>query len=1092
MKRVYLLLLALLITSVAIAQSPSGRLPKTVVADVLAQMPAKNSDIYMQMMNDLVESGTEGLALLTGGMSPDGDNTAVSYAIGGLTYYVTTPGKEKERAAVEQAIIGALERASDREIKAFFIRQLQVVGTDASIDVLKKYAVGKELVQEAVAALTELQAAAAVESIFTQIPCKSIAAYAAGNLGLKSQEKLLQSWLMPSDVKQQKAVLYALSHVGGESSVALLRKAAQSVGYIFEPTGATESYLAILKRFPDKKEIAKLLKNSDANIRTAAIQIMAASEGKAALPYIEKALNDGDRAYRNAALVSAESFDDQDFYANLAASVSKMKPETATDVVNWLGTERAVCAVESVIPLLTSDCKELRTAAMAALARMNDPRGAVAMIKLFSNDNSELIGELKDVLVWYKSNQNKALVAALPTASAVGKVAIVELLSEKRATEAVGAILDLTSSKGVLADAAYAALTNVATSAQLDKICSMLDGGAPVGDAVGSILAKMPQAEALSIVKAKMKGKESLYYPVLSFVKSPEAFDIVKIGIANGDKAAAKAALAWSGFEASKTLFDMFKNTGSDEALAAYINLLGAVKFNDTQRLIYLRNALEIAKTAAQQNMLLEKIGSCNTFNALLLAGRYLDNVDTRHKAGTAVMQITLKDKEYAFWSDEQKALLEKFLAVRGGGDASYDKEAIKKYMAEAPSEIGFVSIFNGKDLSGWKGLVQNPIARAKMKPAELAAAQDKADEVMRNGWEVRDGVLYFTGKGDNLCTDKMYGDFEMYVDWKILPEGDAGIYLRGAPQVQVWDTTLRSVGAEVGSGGLYNNQKNQSKPLVLADNAIGDWNTFYIKMVGERVTVLLNGIKVVDNVILENYWDRKQPIFAVEQIELQAHGNEVAYRDIYVKELPQAAKFKLSEQEKADGFKVLFDGFSMNEWIGNTKDYVAEEGTITLYPNNGGGGNLYTKDEYADFIFRFEFMLTPAANNGLGIRTPLQGDAAYVGACELQILDSEHPVYKDLEVYQYHGSAYGIIPAKRGFLKPVGEWNYQEVEVKGSHIKVTLNGTVILDGDIAQASKNGTADRQHHPGLNNAKGHVAFLGHGSLVRFKNIRIKTL
>ena len=154
---------------------------------------------------------------------------------------------------------------------------------------------------------------------------------------------------------------------------------------------------------------------------------------------------------------------------------------------------------------------------------------------------------------------------------------------------------------------------------------------------------------------------------------------------------------------------------------------------------------------------------------------------------------------------------------------------------------------------------------------------------------------------------------------------------------------------------------------------------------------------------------------------------------------------------------------------------------------------NALNKDEYKDFVFRFEFKLTPGANNGLGIRTPTEGDAAYVGM-ELQILDNDAPIYKNLEPYQYHGSVYGVIPAKRGALKPVGEWNYQEVIAKGNHIKVILNGEVIVDGDIAKESDNGkaTMDHKQHPGLLNEKGHIGFLGHGSEVHFRNIRIKEL
>lgn len=200
----------------------------------------------------------------------------------------------------------------------------------------------------------------------------------------------------------------------------------------------------------------------------------------------------------------------------------------------------------------------------------------------------------------------------------------------------------------------------------------------------------------------------------------------------------------------------------------------------------------------------------------------------------------------------------------------------------------GFTALFNGKDLTGWKGLVADPPTRAKMSPEQLAAAQEQADKSMRDHWKVENGALVFDGKGQSLCTAKDYGDFEMYVDWKILKAGDSGIYLRGTPQVQIWDTDLTQVGAQVGSGGLYNNQKNPSKPLVKADKPVGEWNTFYIKMVGDKVTVKLNDILVVDNVVLENFWERDKPIYPTGQIELQNHGNTLYFKNVYIKELPK------------------------------------------------------------------------------------------------------------------------------------------------------------------------------------------------------------
>lgn len=200
---------------------------------------------------------------------------------------------------------------------------------------------------------------------------------------------------------------------------------------------------------------------------------------------------------------------------------------------------------------------------------------------------------------------------------------------------------------------------------------------------------------------------------------------------------------------------------------------------------------------------------------------------------------------------------------------------------------------------------------------------------------------------------------------------------------------------------------------------------------------------------------------------------------------------YYLTPEEKSAGFVALFNGRNLNGWVGDTLAYGVEDGMIITRPSKGTIGNLYTAKEFADFNIRFEFQLTPAANNGLGIRAPLTGDAAYVGM-ELQILDNTAPVYARLHPYQYHGSVYGVIPAKTGYLKPLGEWNYEDVYVKGSKVKVTLNGTVIVDGDISGPRENGTMDHKEHPGLKNKTGHIGFLGHGSLVKFRNIRINDL
>lgn len=510
---------------------------------------------------------------------------------------------------------------------------------------------------------------------------------------------------------------------------------------------------------------------------------------------------------------------------------------------------------------------------------------------------------------------------------------------------------------------------------------------------------------------------------------------------------------------------------------------------NKTQQLLDLQDQMVAAKNPVQQRNILSKVDHLDGLGSLMFAGSFLGDKNLQKQAALIAARISLKNKSIS--GKAVRDVLEKALPLISGTDSAILVNQLRAHLNAMPYDHGFVSLFNGKDLTGWKGLVGNPVSRSKMSEQELLLAEAAASTKAQQDWVVKDGLLIFTGHGDNLCTVKKYGDFEMYVDWKITEKGDAGIYLRGSPQVQIWDTSRREVGAQVGSGGLYNNQKNQKMPLSVADNKVGEWNTFHITMIGDKVSVALNGVLVTDNVVLENYWDRKIPIFIKEQIELQAHGTYVAYRNIFVREIPGNLISSLSEEEKQQGFDMLFDGSNLNNWIGNKTGYLVDNGTMVVNPAGGSGGNLYTAKEYGDFEYRFEFQLTPGANNGLGIRTPTEGDAAYVGM-ELQILDNEADIYKNLQAYQYHGSVYGVISARRGFLKPTGEWNEEMVMAKGSKIKVILNGQVIMDGDIKEASKNGTADHREHPGLHNPKGHIGFLGHGSVVRFRNIRVKGL
>jgi Domain of Unknown Function (DUF1080) len=407
----------------------------------------------------------------------------------------------------------------------------------------------------------------------------------------------------------------------------------------------------------------------------------------------------------------------------------------------------------------------------------------------------------------------------------------------------------------------------------------------------------------------------------------------------------------------------------------------------------------------------------------------------------------------------------------------------------------GFTAIFNGRDFDDWTGgATRDPREVAALAANKRAEHDEKMNKEIKEHWHVDKGELVSDGKEPYLATTKDYGDFEMWVDWKIGKNGDSGIYLRGTPQVQIWDPSNKEMkrnGADKGSGGLWNNKKNKKDPLVLADNPVGEWNRMYIRMVGPYVTVKLNDKLVVDNVIMENYYDANIPIFNRGPIYLQTHGAETRFRNVFVRELPAEESNRILGDIKGDNaeFKSIFNGKDLAGWMGAIDSYAAVNGELRC--QKGRGKVLQTKDNYENFVVRFEFKLPPGGNNGVALRTPdVVGDAAYEGM-ELQILDDTAPIYKDLHDYQFCGSLYGLAPARPGFLRPVGEWNHQEVSVDGDRIVVNLNGFEILNVDVAKAREK-PLDGKEHPGAARKSGHFGFCGHQDPVAFRSIRIKRL
>ncbi|MFQ5630129.1 MAG: DUF1080 domain-containing protein, partial [bacterium] len=365
--------------------------------------------------------------------------------------------------------------------------------------------------------------------------------------------------------------------------------------------------------------------------------------------------------------------------------------------------------------------------------------------------------------------------------------------------------------------------------------------------------------------------------PVFGKLAGQQSLETVAATADSGDEMLRDTAIRelseWPEPSALPHLLEIAKNSDNLAhhvlALRGCARLMASDSLTENEKVRIFDDGMAIARRTEEKKLFLASLQKVQTPVALARASHFIADSDLDFEATLAAIKIAeIEGAEQLAFSQQEMV----FALIKDRLPPEV-KSQVRDYLDaqlehNLPPE-GFVALFNGVDLSGWKGLVKNPVGRAKMSPEALAREQAIADSIMREHWFVENGVLKFDGtKFYNLCTAKDYGDFELLLDWKIAKGGDSGIYLRGAPQVQIWDPDLPN--ASVGSGGLYNNQQHCSTPLMRADRPTGEWNTFRILMIGEKVTVYLNDVLVVDNVMLENYWQRNLPIYATGQIELQ------------------------------------------------------------------------------------------------------------------------------------------------------------------------------------------------------------------------------
>lgn len=883
----------------------------------LRQLPAASQIEAQKIFSEMLEGGSAVVRELGRRLVPPGeaDDSLVRYAIDGLVRRAAKPGLEKLKDRLAAELLKQVNDSDSPEIKNFLLEELQFIISEKHLILLRPHLKNPELAEGAVKTMLRARGPELekilIEDLF-RIPFQSRkpVIQALGMLKSRSAVKKLRLLTTADDPEIKLLALTALAEIADPDTEPLLascptmssqQERRQAIGLYLRfarrlaEDGQKESALRIAR-----KALTSLVSPDEIGLRSEALTLLIDIQAEKSAPDIIAALQDENKEFRKQALKLAGQLNWPRLLPALQEKLQELNPEAQAEVIEFLGERKEAALAEVAAPYLNSENQSIRLAAIRAFYNSNREEALQKLLPLLNNSEPEARLILELLKTYQPAGYTERLIEIFPGLPENIKVAV--LYSLQDIIQPRWKKLILTAGEAESAELKKASTDCLAQVVEPEDLSWLIQKLTTLDDpALGPGYQKAVIAALRQIPEQNLRQKS--YLEFLEKKTGKARAEIIKllpqVGGAESLKAAlnliddknpeiSAAALAavtgWPDFEAAPVLVNLVK-TKSDRkvrylAFQALSRLIRESRVDKEEKISLLQEIKSLAIYPDEKNFLLTAWGSVKDIRALKELASYLTDDNFKERAASLICRLARPVAgEEGLQGLETIMILKKAAALLTD---NLEIEETEIYLDKLLRLEGFEPLFNGKDLHGWKGLVGDPVKRARMKPEELAAEQKKAEARMRQHWQVVEGVLLFDGKGDNLCTTKEYCDFELFVDWKIEPGGDSGIYLRGSPQVQIWDPARWPEG----SGGLYNNQQNPSKPLKPADHPAGSWNTFYIRMVGKRVTVYLNGELVVDNVIMENYWERDKPIYRCGQIELQAHNTPLYFKNIYIREI--------------------------------------------------------------------------------------------------------------------------------------------------------------------------------------------------------------
>ena len=868
MKKLFIILvLTALLPWSAVAQDARMRTSETIIADALNQLPASEKKVFDEVMSELVSTGAEGIAQVADMLVPagEGKNAVVEYALNGVVAYVTTPGKDTEKAIVRKGLIQALDTCKDNPNKAFLLTLLRMSGEAEDAPVFVKYLNDEYLAEWAISGLTTIKGTEEVllDLMKKEAAPKAILAHAAGLKKLASAESILLAWLKGADVPTARAIYQSLAQCGTSLSIPVLGKAAKNVAYEWEANDATAAYLRLLQKLVGEgrgKEAGAaakaLLKATDkSHVKGAALDVIVAVAGKKALPLVAAAIKGDDRAYRVNALRLSESIADEAWYATVAKMLQgKTDASVKADILNWLGTNHVASQVSAVAAQISAADEEVALAAIKAAGKIG---GDVALESLIAQLGGVHSAATEKALLTFNGKVNVGVQKALEGDKNVLLPAL-RIASVRSMEESADKVFELLSSSDVtISEAAYAALAGVVEPKDFSRLSLLLEKGYQifaVQKAMKQALLPLAKEDQLAAIQPCMSkaANPSLYYPVLAQVGNTQAIAEIRKGYeGNAKQAAYEALLTIDNAEMIPVLFEMAQTdkANSQAILNRYTDLVSKSAQKPIQQFQSYSQALALATDVKLQNRLIGLLGGTHAYQALLVVEPYMDNQPTAEAAADAVRTIVSKNIE-TLGGEQIRTLLKKaitcFEAV-GDADAGYAIDDIKAMLEKLPevetspkyelsaqeAKEGFEILFDGEDMSKWTG---NTIDYVPMNGAICVSAN--------------------YGNGGNLYTKKTYSDFIFRFEFCFMKEGvNNGVGIRTpmgvdaayeGMEIQILDhdapiyKNLREYQVHGSVYGIIPAKRIKSPKL-------GTWNTEEIVVKGDRIKVTVNGEVILD-----------------------------------------------------------------------------------------------------------------------------------------------------------------------------------------------------------------------------------------------------